>query len=242
MSSGKYSAISGAVARMQMLENISEHLAAAKTPGYKKGMVTFEAKLGEATSGLATKGTNYSRLTEQKIDFTPGHIEFSGDPLDLAINGDGFFQIQRPDGSFGYARKGNFQLNGEGQLVDTNGLPVMGAGGGEIILPHPDVDIGPDGVIWADQEEVGQVGLFQFSDTSILKRAGGEMFQPVDDTQPELHPEPQIVQKNLEASNIDMMKTMVRMTSNLRAFEATQKALKIYSDMGAKAAEIGLVQ
>ncbi|NOQ41427.1 MAG: flagellar basal-body rod protein FlgF, partial [Desulfuromusa sp.] len=80
MSSGKYSAISGAVARMQMLENISEHLAAVKTPGYKKGMVTFEAKLGEAASGLATSATNYSRLTEQKIDFTPGHIEFSGDP------------------------------------------------------------------------------------------------------------------------------------------------------------------
>ncbi|MDX2494459.1 MAG: flagellar hook basal-body protein [Desulfuromusa sp.] len=242
MSSGKYGAISGAVARMQMLENISEHLAAAKTPGYKKGMVTFEAKLGEATSGLATKGTNYSRLTEQEIDFTPGHIEFSGDPLDLAINGDGFFQIQRPDGNFGYARKGNFQLNGEGQLVDTNGLPVMGAGGGEIILPHLDVDIGPDGTIWAGQERIGQVGLFQFADTSILRRAGGEMFQPIDDTQPELHTDPQIVQKNLEASNIDMMKTMVRMTSNLRAFEATQKALKIYSDMGAKAAEIGLVQ
>ncbi len=242
MSSGKYGAISGAVGRMQMLENISEHLAAVKTPGYKKGMVTFEAKLGEATSGLATNATNYSRLTEQQIDFTPGHLEFSGDSLDLAINGDGFFQIQRTDGSFGYARKGNFQLDGEGQLVDTNGLPVMGAGGGAIILPHPNVDILADGSIWADQEQIGQVGLFRFVDTSILQRAGGEMFQPVDNTQPELHPDPQIVQKNLEASNIDMMQTMVRMTSNLRAFEATQKALKIYSDMDAKAAEVGLVQ
>jgi flagellar basal body rod protein FlgG len=242
MSSGKYGAISGAVARMQMLENISEHLASVKTPGYKKGMVTFEAKLGEATSGLATKGTNYSRLTEQEIDFTPGHLEFSGDPLDLAINGDGFFQIQRTDGSFGYARKGDFQLNGQGKLVDTNGLPVMGVGGGEITLPHSNVDIGPDGSIWAGQEKIGQVGLFQFADTSILQRVGGEMFQSVDDTQPELHPNPQIAQKNLEASNVDMMKTMVKMTSNLRAFEATQKALKIYSDMGAKAAEIGLVQ
>lgn len=242
MSSGKYGAISGAVARMQMLENISEHLAAVKTPGYKKGMVTFEAKLGEAASGLATSATNYSHLTEQEIDFTPGHIEFSGDPLDLAINGDGFFQIQRPDGSFGYARKGNFQLNGEGQLINTNGLLVMGASGGEIVLPHTDVDIGPDGSIWAGQEKVGQVGLFRFADTSVLRRAGGEMFQPVDDTQPELHPDPQIVQKNLEASNVDMMKTMVRMTANLRAFEAIQKALKIYSDMDGKAAELGLVQ
>lgn len=242
MSSGKYGAVSGAVARMQMLENISEHLAAAKTPGYKKGVVTFEAKLGEATSGLATKATNYSRLTKEEIDFTPGHIEYSGDTLDLAINGDGFFQIQRPDGSFGYTRKGNFQLNGDGQLIDTNGYAVMDAAGGEINLPHPDVDILEDGSIWDGETRLAQVGLFIFNDTSILKKAGGEMFTPTEEVQPELHADPQVVQNNLEASNIDMMREMVRMTSNLRAFEATQKALKIYSDMDGKASDIGLVQ
>ncbi|MDA3904170.1 MAG: flagellar hook-basal body protein [Desulfuromusa sp.] len=242
MSSGKYSAISGAVARMQMLENISEHLASAKTPGYKKGLVSFEAKLGEATSGMATKSTNYTQLTKEEIDFSSGEMEHSGDPLDLAINGDGFFQIQRPDGTFGYARKGNFELNGEGKLIDTNGYPVMGAEGGEIILPQPDVNIGLDGSIWEGETRVGQVGLFRFDDTSVLERAGGEMFVPTDNIQPEVHPSPKMSQKYLETSNVDMMKTMTRMTSNLRAFEATQKALKIYSDMGAKSAEIGLVQ
>ena len=242
MSSGKYGAISGAVARMQMLDNISEHLAAAKTPGYKKGTVTFSAVLGEATSGMATKATNYARLTTPEIDFTPGSLEYSGDPLDLAINGDGFFKIQCPDGSFGYARKGNFQLDGEGKLVDTNGFPVMDASGGEIILSHYDVDIGEDGTIWDGQKRVGQVGLFRFADTSILERARGEMFKPKDGSQPETHPEPQIVQKNLEASNIDMMRTMVRMTSNLRTFEATEKALKVYNDMDSKAAELGSIQ
>ncbi len=242
MSSGKYGAISGAVARMQMLDNISERLAAVKTPGYKKGMVTFEARLGEASSGLATQATNYSRLTAPEIDFTPGSIEYSGAPLDLAISGDGFFKIQRPDGTFGYARKGNFQLTGDGKLVDANGLPVMGTAGGEIILPRPDVDISLDGSIWADEKQIGQIGLFSFEDTSVLKKVGGEMFQPADNTQPVPHPNPQIIQKNLEGSNVDMMKTMVQMTLNLREFEATQKALKIYSDMDGKAAELGLVQ
>ncbi len=239
MAHGKYGAVSGAVSRMQLLNNISEHLAAAKTPGYKKGVVTFEARLGEASSGLATQATNYSRLSGEELDFTPGHIEYSGDPLDLAINGDGFFQVQRPDGSFGYARKGNFQLDGEGRLIDTNGYPVMGAAGGEIILPHPDVDILEDGSIWDGETRVGEVGLFLFADTSGLRRAGGEMFVPEDDIEPEPHPEPSIVQRNLESSNIDMMKEMVRMTTNLRAFEATQKALRVYSDMDAKAAELG---
>jgi flagellar basal body rod protein FlgG len=210
---------------MQMLENISEHLAAAKTPGYKKGVVTFEARLGEATSGLATKATNYSRLSRQEIDFTPGHIEYSGDPLDLAINGDGFFRIERADGSFGYTRKGNFQLNGDGRLVDTNGYAVTDAAGGEIVLPHPDVDILPDGTIWDGETRLAQVGLFRFDDRSVLRKAGGEMFVADEDVEPELQTDSEVVQSNLEASNID-----------------TQKALKVYSDMGAKASEIGLVQ
>lgn len=242
MSSGKYGAISGAVSRMQMLENITEHIAAAKTPGYKKGVVAFEARLGEAVSNMATKGINYTQLTEQKTDFSTGEAEYSGDPLDLMIDGDGFFQIQRPDGTFGYSRKGNFELNGEGKLIDTNGFPVMDAAGGEIFLPSPDLIIGVDGVIWDGETRVGQVGLFRFTDNSVLQRSRGEMFIAPEDIQPEVHPRPKMLQKNLESSNIDMMKEMTRMTSNLRAFEATQKVLRIYSDMDAKAADIGLIQ
>ncbi len=241
MSSGKYGAISGAVARMQMLNNISVHLAAAKTPGYKKGMVTFEAALGEAVSGMATKGTNFSHLTAPEIDFSPGHIEHSGDPLDLAINGDGFFQIQLSDGSLAFTRNGNFQLNSDGKLVDVNGNPVMGTGG-ELTLTSPDVDISSDGSIWSEGEKIGQIALYQFSDKKVLQRSGDDMFKAGDGTQPELVENPQMIQGSLEGSNIDMMKSMVRMTTNLRAFEATEKALKIYSDMDGKAAELGSIQ
>ncbi len=241
MPSGKYGAISGAVGRMQMLDTISEHLAAAKTPGYKKGMSTFAAKLGEATSGMATRATNYTRVTREEIDFSHGVMEYSGDPLDLAINGEGFFQIQRPDGTLGYTRKGNFQLTGEGQLVDSNGFPLMGAGG-PITLETSDVDILPDGSIWEGETQRGQIPLYQFDDTSVLERAGDELFVASDGTQPTLMAQPEMVQKNLETSNVDMMREMVRMTTNMRAFEATQKALRIYSDMDAKASDIGLVQ
>jgi flagellar basal body rod protein FlgG len=241
MPSGKYGAISGAVGRMEMMNNISEHLAAAKTSGYKKGVTTFAAKLGEATSGMATKATNYTEIVKEEIDFTSGELEYSGDPLDLAINGEGFFQIQRPDGSLGYTRKGNFQLDGTGQLRDSNGYQVMGTGG-PIRLQTQDVDILADGAIWAGDVQQGQLAVYQFEDTSVLERAGDEMFVASDGTEPQLHANPQLVQHNLEASNINMMREMVRMTTNMRAFEATQKALRIYSDMDSKASDIGLVQ
>ena len=242
MASGKYGAVSGALGRMQMMENISEHLAAVKTTAYKRSKVSFAAELGEANSGLASKAVNYSRVTREVIDFTPGHLEFTGDPLNLAINGDGFFQVERSDGSQGYVRKGSFQLDPEGRLIDSNQRPVLSVDGAPINLPHANVDIAPDGSIYADGAEVAQLGLFQFADNAVLQRAGEGLFQPSDGSQPLQHPNPQMIQKNVEGSNVDMMREMVRMTSNLRTFEATQKALKIYSDMDSKAAEIGLVQ
>ena len=241
MADGKYAAISGAVARMHKLDNISEHLASARTPGYKKGTVTFAARLGEATSGLASNATNFTGLTAHRIDFSPGYIEHSGNPLDVAVNGEGFFQIQRPDGDFGYTRKGSFQLNGDGLLIDSNGYPVTGPDGEDIILERADIDILSDGTIWIDEQQVGQIGLFLFEDNGVLQRVGQDLFVPVGDVAAQLHPEPEIVQHSLEGSNVNLMEEMARMTSNLRAFEATQKALKTYSDMNAKATEMGLI-
>jgi flagellar basal body rod protein FlgG len=91
MGSGKYGAVSGMISRMQMMENISEQLASAQVRAYKKGTPTFQAKLAEASSGMATKGVNYVKTTGETIDFSPGQLEFTGGSLHLALNGDGFF-------------------------------------------------------------------------------------------------------------------------------------------------------
>lgn len=242
MGSGKYGAVSGLIGRMQMMDNISEHLAAVRTTAYKKGKMTFEAQLGEATSGMASKAVNYTRVTKEQIDFSPGQMGFTGEPLHVGINGDGFFQIKRADGSLAYSRNGSFTLNSQGELITSEGLSVLSAENAPIILPRPDVNINVDGTIYDGAEVVGKIGLFQFADNSVLQRAGTGMYVAGDGSNPVPHPNPQLMQKNLEESNVDMMRTMVRMTANLRTFEATQKALKIYSDMGAKAAEIGIIQ
>lgn len=118
----------------------------------------------------------------------------------------------------------------------------MSADGAEIILPGTDVEIAADGNIWSQGEEIAQIAIFQFEDNSVLQREQGSMFVPADGSLPELHPEPQLSQGNLEGSNVNVMRTMARMTSNLRAFEAMQKALRVYSDMGSKAADLGLIQ
>lgn len=238
----KYGAVSGLIGRMQMMENISEQLSAIKAHSYKKGVPTFESELAEANSGMASKAINFSRVSGETIDFTPGQLEYTGDPLNVAINGDGFFQVQQADGDFGFTRKGLFKLDAAGTLVDPNGQQVMSAGGGPITLPSPDVEISPDGNIWYDGAQIAQIAVYQFEDNAVLDRAPGSLFLPRDGSQPTLLADPQLAQNNLESSNVDMMQAMVRMTANLRAFESLQKALRVYSDMDAKASDIGSVQ
>lgn len=244
MVNGKYAALSGAVARMRTLDNISERLASANTPGYKKGTEAFSARLGEAVSGMATNGTNFTSLTGQKIDFSLGHMEYTGLRLDVAINGEGFFQMQQPGGESVYTRVGSFKLSPEGQLIGNHEYPVMDVNEEPIFLPNADVMIRSDGTIWEDgaAEPIAQIALYVFEDKDILRRGGNGMFVTADDTEPELHPQPEMIQNNIESSNVNMMEEMTRMTTNMRAFEATQKALRIYSDMNAKASELGLVQ
>ncbi len=242
MSSGKYSAISGAVSRMENMNRITEKLAAVKTPGFKQGNSTFEAKLGEINSGMATEAINYTQISKAEIDYSQGPLEFSGDPLDLAINGKGFFHIKLPDDTTAYERKGNFQLDADSRLVDTSGYPVLDVEGEEIILPQADVIINTDGRIWDGENLVAQIAVMAFEDESILMPIRGELYTPTDDSEPALTTDMEILQKNLEGSNVNLVKTMTMMTDNLRAFEATQKALKIYSDMDAKATDIGTIQ
>lgn len=242
MSDGKYGAVSGLIGRMQMMENISEHLSSAEVRGYKKGTPQFAAMLAEANSGMATKAVNYVKVSKEVVDFSPGQMEYTGDPLNLALGSDGFFQVQREDGSFGYTRKGLFLINADGILTDTNDQPVTNTGGGPITLPSSDVEIDPNGEVWFEGTQIDQIGVFQFDDNGLLVRGQGSMFAPPDGVQPTLNNDPLISQRNLERANIDILRTMAKMTGNLRAFEATQKALRVYSDMDSKASELGLVQ
>jgi len=111
MVSGKYSALSGAISREQSMANIAANLANVNTVGYKKTSVSFEE----------AKGINYSRIKGNFSDFTPGPITETGNPLDIAIHGDGFFKVQGPDGML-YTRRGDFVLDQTGNLQTSNGL------------------------------------------------------------------------------------------------------------------------
>src|SRR5882757_4260338 len=132
-----YSAATGMEAQQLNLNTIANNLANVNTPGFKRSKIEFQDLLYQKprSSGTDSGGGNIvptgievgngTRVAATSKIFTQGQLTQSGEKLDLAIQGDGFFEVQRPDGTIGYTRDGSFKMNAQGQVVTTDGLPVL---------------------------------------------------------------------------------------------------------------------
>lgn len=246
MVSGKYSALSGAVAREQSMANITANLANVNTAGYKKANVSFESLLQGAKQTQEAKGINYSRIRGNFTEFSPGPLIDTGNPLDTAIHGDGFFKVQGPDG-VRYTRRGDFVLDQNGNLQTSNGLPVLDQGSAPINIPETTINqisissLGEISVMGRDgsRSPVGSIGVVTISDTSKLKREADTTFSLLPDGQETANAEPTLVIGSLETSNVNMTEEMALMIDSLRTFETYHKVLKSYSDLSQKQDELG---
>ncbi|MBU0665464.1 MAG: flagellar basal-body rod protein FlgF [Proteobacteria bacterium] len=246
MVSGKYSALSGAIAREQSMANIAANLANVNTVGYKKASVSFESLLQGAKQTEETKGINYSRIKGNFTEFTPGPITETGNPLDMAIHGDGFFKVQGPDGML-YTRRGDFVVGQSGNLQTSNGLPVLNQANGPINIPNTTTSqisissLGEISIMGRDgsQSVVGTVGVVTINDPSKLKREADTTFSLPADGQETIVTEPTLAIGNLETSNVNMTEEMTLMIDSLRTFETYHKVLKSYSELSQKQDELG---
>jgi flagellar basal-body rod protein FlgF/flagellar basal-body rod protein FlgG len=246
MVSGKYSALSGAVAREQTMANIAANLANVNTTGYKKANVSFESLLQGAKQTNEAKGINYSRIKGNFTEFSSGPMVETGNPLDMAIHGDGFFKVQGPNGVL-YTRRGDFVLDQNGNLQTSNGMAVLDGSNGPINIPDTTISqisisslgeistMGRDG----SRSVVGSIGVVTINDTSKLKREADTTFSLQADGQETVATEPTLVIGNLETSNVNMTEEMTMMIDSLRTFETYHKVLKSYSDLGQKQDELG---
>lgn len=242
MGSGKYGALTGAISRMNMLENINNNLANINTSGYKKGLAVFAAKLDEATASREKMATNFAVVSSETIDFTQGQLNKTGNPMNLAISGEGFFRILQEDGEIVYARRGGFQQNENGEILTSGGGLLLGDGDSPVVLPGNDFNITRGGSIISDNQLVGVIPLYVFEDTSGFKRGNDGVFIAPQDAQATLSEAPEMLQGYLEGSNVNVMQEMARLVSTQRAFEASQKALSAYDTMNSKLAELGSLQ
>lgn len=246
MGSGKFSALSGAIAREQAIANISNNLANVNTSGYKKSHVSFESVLEAETTAKEAKGINYNRIKQNYTDFSPGAIRQTDDPLDVTIHGDGFLKVQGPEGTL-YTKRGDLAVDGEGRLTTSNGLPVLDDGGGEITIPDTEaanIAFSDSGAIYilgeqGTRAEVGQLGIFTIEDPTKLKRESDTTFSLEDTTQEIPDENSRIIQGSLELSNVNMAAEMAQMINSYRTFETYHKVLKSYSTLGEQQNELG---
>jgi flagellar basal-body rod protein FlgF len=245
MNSGMYAAVSGSLAAMRRMDMISNNLANVNTPGYKKDKMSFEGLLaGPVNPPAVPQGTTADPILQKEnvyIDYASGTTSQSSNPLDLAINGDGFFAVTTPEGT-AYTRQGNFRTSADGTLVTVDGYPVQGVGGSAIHIQGSLVEIDTKGVITVDGTQAGTISLVDFEKPYSLTKTGNALFVPAN---PQLTPQAgtsQIQQGYLEGSNVESISEMVQLIETNRYFEACSKIIQNYDAMASKAAnDIGRV-
>jgi flagellar basal-body rod protein FlgG len=243
----------GMEAQQTQLDTISNNLANVSTNGYKRSHAVFEdlmyqnmRQAGAASSdqtelptglqlGLGTRAVATSR------NFSQGNLQQSSNPLDVAIRGGGFFQIQLPDGTTGYTRDGSFQVSANGQLVTNNGYAVQP--GITIPATAQSVTIGNDGTVSvvlpgaSAPSTVGQLQLANFINPAGLEPKGQNMYAetaasgaPAAGT-PGLNGLGMTQQGFVETSNVNVVEELVQMIQTQRAYELNSKAITTSDQM-----------
>lgn len=255
-----WTAGSGMVAQQANIDGISNNLANVNTTGFKKSRTDFQDLMYQTIRQAGTQtgpdsevptgiqvGHGVRQVATQKI-YTQGSFQNTGNALDVAIEGDGFFQIALPDGSFAYTRDGSFKKDSQGRIVTSDGYPLEPA----IQIPDTatEVTISADGRVAAkmpgeaEPQELGDIELFRFVNPSGLESIGRNLLketaasgQPVQ-AAPGEEGAGTLVQKYLEMSNVQVVEEMVNMIVAQRAYEVNSKAITTADEMLSQAANL----
>jgi flagellar basal-body rod protein FlgG len=243
----------GMTAQQTQLDVISNNLANVSTNGFKRSSAVFEdlmyqnlrqvganaAQQAELPTGLQV-GLGVRTVATAR-QFTQGSVQQSGNALDVAINGQGFFQIAMPDGTTAYTRDGSFQLNAQGQMVTSSGYPLTAG----ITLPPEttSITISSDGIVTAKlpgnttPQQVGAIELANFINPAGLEPMGQNLFRESVASGNPINGAPgttgmgSLMQGYTEASNVNVVQELVSMIQTQRAYEMNSKAIQTSDQM-----------
>jgi flagellar basal-body rod protein FlgF len=230
MSNGIYAATAGAVAQSSALDTTANNIANATTAGFRADRITFREALATARSvDLSQVGTGTTR-----VDAQAGALTTTENPLDLALDGDGYFGVQTPNGPR-YTRAGNFQIDDQRNLVTSEGFAVRGEGGAPINIPGDaaQVGVGLDGTVSADGTELGKLELVRFAPGQV-KREGNTLFAVTG--RPIAGDPPKVRSGMLEASNVNVVRGVVELVKVTRVYESLMRMIQNYHDVESRAA------
>ena len=229
MDSGYYAACAGLAAQTQALELVANNLANLGTAGYRAEKATFRSLLagGGAVSAspLNTALNNFGLLGGSRIDLSSGNLSATGNPLDLAIAGNGFFVVQSPHRVF-YTRNGGFHRTRGGQLVTAEGNAVVGEQG-PISLPNGMISVSADGTISVDGALAAKLRLVEFPPGTSLEASGNALYAAPAGAAVEATSS-SIRQGMLEDSNAKTVEGVIDLISIQRNAEMMQRALSLF--------------
>lgn len=258
---GVYTALSGAIAQSTKLDTIANNLANVNTPGFKRDQQVFQEYLTanekapttipipkdvaaiESFYNMQGGDKSYVDAKGTFTDFSQGSLKSTGNSLDVAIDGKGFFEVATP-GGVRLTRAGNFTLDGNGQLVTKEGYPVLLAGGEGAdpaartirIQGTEPLSISDGGDVYEGTQNLGKISVVTVNNPDSLQKMGGSLYSFKSNIAPDMQTiaNPSLRQGFLETSNVNIVQEMTDMISTNRVFESTQKAISAYDQMADK--------
>ncbi len=235
MSSGIYTAMAGAVAQTQALDTVSNNIANVSTTGFRAERIRF----GEALTRAKGKSIAYVQAKGGATDTRPGLRTETGNALDVAISGDGYFAVQTPRGER-VTRAGDFQLDEGGQLVTSDGYPVLSADAKPIIVGKDgkdmkDISIRADGTVSAGSRTIGTIDVRNYNATD-LTREGNSLYIP--NAKPIAGARSELAIGELEQGNFNVVTGMVDLIRISRNYESLHRMLETYREMDDRIAKL----
>lgn len=251
MYTGLYAAVSGSLAQEKRLAVLNNNLANTTTVGFKSDKALFHVAelptlVGEVTppgyvGAVVTSVDPYlgqhspqQQLVATHTDFSQGPIRETGNPLDVALEGQGFFVVEAPDG-MAYTRQGTFSINADGVLVTREGLVVQGEGG-PLDVRGGRIDIDPSGEVSVDGVPRGRLRLVDLAQPYPLQKMGDALFRATTPDLREQTPNGLVVhQRAVETSNSQAIPLLGETILAARAYEAYQKVIQAFDETAGRA-------
>lgn len=225
---------------MESLDMLANNIANSSSPGFKADREFFGLYLSQeaAQSPVGTNPPMLPVIERDWTDFAQGSLTPTGSPLDLALNGKGFFVANSPLGAV-FTRDGSFRASKNGELETLDGYAIQGADGKPILLDNSkSVEISPDGMVRQGGQDVSRIAIVDFQDPTALARRGNNYFRlDVSAVQPVPASSAQVEQGKLEAANFQPAESAVRLVNVMRQFETLQKAMSIGVEMNKRAVD-----
>jgi flagellar basal body rod protein FlgG len=231
MNIGLYQSAASLTALERWQDAVTQNITSSQVSGFKKRTVEFSGtEMGEINSGEGRNADIHAGVLPRAsfgISFQPGESAPTGRPTDLAIEGEGFFEVKLSSGERAYTRAGEFHTRADHTLVSKEGGVLLSDAGMPITL-QPEggqISVSPDGTVHQGDNQIGKISVVKFSNPAALDQVGGGLFAPKAGVDPIPMEKPVLMQGYLEGSNVTPLREMVALVQIARAYEANQKMI-----------------